>query len=121
MCPVIATRDGMPWFALGASGGRKILPAVVQIASYLVDGGVSLQEAFHHPRIDVSSVGAATMDHRLGEAVAAALGATMTVTPVEPTVFPGNFANPIAVMRTGDLNEGLTNVTLPAASAVAAD
>jgi gamma-glutamyltranspeptidase/glutathione hydrolase len=121
MCPVVATRGGVPWFALGASGGRKILPAVMQIASYLMDGGVSLQEAFHHPRIDVSSVGAATMDHRLGEDVAAALAATMAVTPVEPTVFPGNFANPIAVIRTGDMNEGLTNVTLPVAAAVAAD
>lgn len=49
MCPVIATRDGRPWFALGASGGRSILPAVMQIGSLLIDGGLDLETAFHTP------------------------------------------------------------------------
>ncbi len=121
MCPVVVSRDGKPWLAVGASGGRKILPAVVQIASLVLDGELSLQDAFHHPRIDVSSVGAATLDHRLGADVQAAVARTMATTQVEPTVFPSNFANPVAVMRTGETNEGLTNVTLPTAAAVAAD
>ena len=54
MCPVIATRERAPWLALGASGGRRILPAVLQIGSMLADCGLDLESAFHTPRIDVS-------------------------------------------------------------------
>ena len=54
MCPVIARRRGKPWFAIGASGGRKIFPAVLQIASFLIDHGMTLEDAFHQPRIDAS-------------------------------------------------------------------
>src|SRR5256885_6801319 len=46
MCPVIARREGRPWFAIGASGGRKIFPAVLQIASFLIDHGMNLEDAF---------------------------------------------------------------------------
>ncbi len=121
MCPLIATRDGRAWFAVGASGGRKIMPAVAQIASYLVDGRMTLEDAFHHPRIDVSGVGVASVDHRLPAAVKAAVTAAVaSVVETEPTAFPGNFANPVAVLREGDVNEGLANVTLPTAAAVAA-
>src|SRR5260221_4128519 len=42
MCPVIVRRDGKPWFAIGASGGRQIFPAALQIASFLIDHGMSL-------------------------------------------------------------------------------
>ncbi|MHB2169495.1 gamma-glutamyltransferase family protein [Alsobacter sp. R-9] len=120
MCPVIASREGRAWFAVGASGGRKILPAVAQIVSFLVDGGMTLEEAFHHPRIDVSGVGAATVDHRLPTEVQAAVAAAVaTVTEVEPTTFPGQFANPVAVLRDGEWNEGLANVTLPTGTAIA--
>ena len=31
MCPVVLRRDGRPWAALGASGGRRIMPAVAQL------------------------------------------------------------------------------------------
>lgn len=120
MCPIVAVRDGAPWFALGASGGRKILPAVAQVAAFLIDGGLTLEEAFHQPRLDVSGVGAAALDHRLGADVVAAVSAAMAVTTAEPTAFPGNFANPVAVLRRDGVNEGLANVTLPVAAAVAA-
>ena len=65
MCPVIATRDGAPWFALGASGGRRIMPAVLQLSSMLIDGGLDLETAFHLPRIDVSGEPYVTADRRL--------------------------------------------------------
>jgi gamma-glutamyltranspeptidase / glutathione hydrolase len=42
MCPVIARRDGKAWFAIGASGGRKIMPAVLQISTILIDHGMTL-------------------------------------------------------------------------------
>jgi gamma-glutamyltranspeptidase/glutathione hydrolase len=40
--------------ALGASGGRKIMPSVAQILSFMLDFGMDLDRAFHCPRIDVS-------------------------------------------------------------------
>src|SRR5207237_7300496 len=51
-CPIIGESGGRR-FALGASGGRKIIGAVLQIASFLVDHGLTLEEAFHQQRIDV--------------------------------------------------------------------
>jgi gamma-glutamyltranspeptidase/glutathione hydrolase len=119
MCPVIATRDGKGWFAIGGSGGRKILPAVMQICSFLADFDMSLEDAFHQPRIDVSGPGKANADHRLDAKSKAAVAKAVTMTEVEPTAFPGNFANPIAVKRDGKWNEGMTNVNLPSASVAA--
>ena len=57
MCPVVLLRDGHPWAALGASGGRRIMPAVAQMLSFLVDWGMTLEETFHQPRLDVSGEG----------------------------------------------------------------
>ena len=79
MCPVIASRHGRPWLALGASGGRRILPAVLQIASMLIDGGLDLESAFHEPRIDVSGEPHVTADRRLAPDVLAALAARCEV------------------------------------------
>jgi len=28
---VVVTKDGKPWFCIGASGGRRIVPAVTQL------------------------------------------------------------------------------------------
>ena len=55
MSPVIALRGKKPEIAVGAAGGRKIVPAVAQILSYLVDLNYSPEEAMHAPRIDTSS------------------------------------------------------------------
>src|SRR5258708_26138942 len=32
ICPVVVTKDGKPWFAIGASGGRRIVPAVAPLS-----------------------------------------------------------------------------------------
>ena len=55
MCPLIVKRDGRPALAIGAAGGRTIFPTVLQIISYMVDRGLSLEDAFHAPRIDAST------------------------------------------------------------------
>ena len=54
MCPIVVARDGRPWFGAGASGGRRILGAVLQLASFVVDFGMDPEAAAHHPRIDVN-------------------------------------------------------------------
>jgi gamma-glutamyltranspeptidase / glutathione hydrolase len=122
MCPVIATRDGVPWFALGASGGRKIMPAVLQLASMLIDGGLDLETAFHTPRIDVSGEPQVTADARLEPAILAALAARFPVGELMPTVHPNLFACPSAVLRDPATGEafGMTDPWQPVAGAAAA-
>ena len=52
--PVLArTADGR-LLAIGASGGRRIVPAVMQLLSFAMDYGMDLDGAIHQPRIDAS-------------------------------------------------------------------
>ena len=64
-CPVIGEAADGRRFALGASGGRKIIGAVLQIISFMLDHGLTLEEAFHQQRIDMSGGGKATADRTL--------------------------------------------------------
>jgi len=121
MCPVIACRDGKPWFAIGASGGRKIFPAVLQIVSFLIDHGLSLEDAFHHPRIDASGGESVGLDPRLPQEVRLALGEKFPTHSAELVVYPANFACPSAVLndpRTGE-RFGMGDVMSPWSGAVA--
>ncbi len=95
MCPVIATQDGAPWFALGASGGRRILPAVMQLASMMIDGGLDLESAYHLPRIDVSGEPHITADTRLPAEILRALDARFAVRRMAASVYPNLFRLPV--------------------------
>jgi gamma-glutamyltranspeptidase/glutathione hydrolase len=119
MCPVVGLA-GERRFALGASGGRRILPAVLQIASFLVDLGLPLEDAFHQPRLDVSGPDLVTVDDRLPFVVAATPGAA--VRRLAPRPSPMLFACPSAVLDdlAGGWREGMTEPFQPRADAVAA-
>src|SRR5215467_12143540 len=99
MCPVVVARDGQPWFGVGASGGRKILAAVLQLTSFIVDFGMDLETAAHHPRIDVSGTDQIGIDRRLSAAIIDRLSTKPGVKIVEHTVYPGRFACPNLVLR----------------------
>lgn len=125
MCPVMATHgsgdDTAPWFALGASGGRRIMPAVMQVASMVAESEMAFEEAFHQPRLDVSGDGRATLDTRLGTDVETAVAAQMPVFREEQTAYPNAFAKPCGVLRdprTGD-SVGMADVMNPVSGAVA--
>src|SRR5258705_4927155 len=64
MCPVVVARDGKPWFGVGASGGRRILCAVLQVASFIVDFDMDPLAAAHHPRIYVSCLDRICIERR---------------------------------------------------------
>lgn len=123
MCPVIALRGGRPWLAIGASGGRKIFPAVLQIASFLADHGMNLEEAFHHPRIDASEAAHVALDPRLPPAVRKALSKKFSTRLDELVVYPTNFACPSAVLRDTRRGEncGIADVMSPWSGAVGED
>jgi len=113
MCPAIARRNGKGWFAIGASGGRKILPAVFQISSFLIDHGMDLEAAAHHPRIDVSDPELVTMDPRLAPEIRQALAAKFPTREHEYTTYPNSYACPQVVLQDGDMRLGIGDVMSP--------
>jgi gamma-glutamyltranspeptidase / glutathione hydrolase len=120
MCPVIVARDRQPWFGVGASGGRRILAAVLQLASFIVDFGMDPETAAHHPRIDVSGGDRIGIDARLPASITARLMAQPGATLVEHTVFPARFACPNLVLRDLDgKNRGTSDVMSPWSAAAA--
>jgi gamma-glutamyltranspeptidase / glutathione hydrolase len=120
MCPLVATRDGRPRFGVGASGGRRILAAVVQLASFIIDFAMTPGEAAHHPRIDVSSETGIAIDRRLPELVRHRLAARPGAAIVEHTALPALFACPNLVARGEDgINYGVSDVMSPWSAAAA--
>ena len=120
MNPVIARRDGKAWFAIGASGGRKILPAVFQISSFLADHGMSLGQAVHAPRIDVSGPDRVVADRRLAPETLEALAARHPTLVADRAGYPFNFTIASAVRCRDGVGEGAVEPWQPVAEAVAA-
>jgi gamma-glutamyltranspeptidase/glutathione hydrolase len=120
MCPLLVTRDGAPWFALGASGGRRILPAVFQLTVFLVDCGLSPDEAVQHPRLNVDGGPLVEADPRLGRAIIEAVAATLPLCEVEALVSPNHYANPLIAGREGDTAFGAAQLRSPVSAAVGA-
>ncbi len=102
MCPTVALSDRLGAVGIGASGGRKIMPAVAQILSFLVDFGLDLDGAIHTPRIDVSGSGVALVDRRLGNETLNGIAGAMTAEFTDLSPYPAQFANPSAVQATAD-------------------
>jgi gamma-glutamyltranspeptidase/glutathione hydrolase len=107
VCPALGAA-GDRHFALGASGGRKIVGAVVQLASFLTDFGMDLQAAFDQPRIDVSGGERIVADAALAPAVIEALTAVSSVSTARGSMLPYPFACPAGVMTEGARQFGMT-------------
>ncbi|MBC9247624.1 gamma-glutamyltransferase [Paracoccus sp. 11-3] len=118
ICPIIADKDGTR-AAIGASGGRKILPAVAQIALMVTDHALSLNQAIHTPRIDVSGGPSIMADALLPYEVLQALGERFDTVVVPRSFSPLAYACPIAVSRRAGMNTGACEVMMPWADAVA--
>jgi len=120
MSPVIVTEEGRPIIAAGASGGRRILAAVLQMLIFVLDHGMDPEAAAHHPRIDVSGPDTVTADRRLSPAILAALAERFATETVEHTVLPVNFACPNLILRSADgAVTGVSDVMSPWSGAVA--
>ena len=112
MCPLILKADGVPCLAIGAAGGRTIFPTVLQILSYMADFGLSLEEAFHTPRIDASTP-TIRVNTLAGPEVAARIATQFPVDVVEDSLYPVMFAVPSAVQRAGGTNTGMAHPFSP--------
>ena len=115
-CPIVA-EHGSSRFALGASGGRRILPAVAQLLSFVVDYGMNLHDAFHAPRIDASEGELAIGDTLLQAEIHTALATRFPYVQMPRQTLPFKFACPSGVLRTGSTNWGATEIGSPWADA----
>lgn len=102
MTPALVLRDGRAVAALGASGGRKIMNCVAQIAINLVDHGLSMQPATSAPRIDASTP-ALYASADLGEVTIDGLRSLgHTVVVKDDRQLRGEFSSPACVQSADD-------------------
>ncbi len=119
MCPVILRDGERPVLAAGASGGRRILAAVVQMLAFIDGFGMDPQVAAHYPRIDVSDAETVHADQRLPEDVLAALWEDGPTEVVEHAVLPVNFACPNLIQDRDGQRTGISDALSPWSAAVA--
>ena len=122
MCPTVVDTGKGVHFAVGASGGRRIMSAVMQLISFMVDFEMSVDEAFRQPRLDVSGTPIVTVDARLPVAFSDHLAEQYSVTRAQHGVYPALFACPNLVARDAarGVNVGGAFVMSPWSKAVAA-
>lgn len=117
--PVIAEAADGRRLAIGASGGRRILPSVMQLVSFAMDYGMQLEAALHQPRIDASEGAIVIGDGRLPTDVRKELAARFDYEEALVQSLPPKFACPSVVMRQGEVNSGAVEIFQPWAEAVA--
>ena len=98
MCPTVVAFDDGRRAALGASGGRRILPAVAQLVSFLADFGMSVDRAVHCPRINVDGTDLVEADARLPAETLALLESRFDLAVRPCGVHPSVYACPNAVV-----------------------
>ena len=117
--PVLAEAVDGSRLAVGASGGRRIMPSVMQILSFVMDYGMDLDAAIHQPRIDASEGAIVIGDARLPLQVRDTLSARFDYEEARIQTLPMKFACPSVVLRRGETNSGATEIFQPWAEAVA--
>ncbi|WP_394824671.1 gamma-glutamyltransferase family protein [Pendulispora albinea] len=119
MCPLVARVGKNLTIALGSSGGRRIFPSIMHYLIFLIDRGMTVDEAVHYPRIDVSGDPWVTADRKLSPEAIAALQQSHDVHVEQNCFYPSLFGVPTVVARderTG-VNTGGAFVVSPWASA----
>jgi gamma-glutamyltranspeptidase / glutathione hydrolase len=110
MSPLVVLRDGRPFMAVGAAGGRKIIHAVARIVSNAIDHGMGIQDAIAAPPIDCSG-SSVLVNARVPASVVAGLERRgHRVEVAEETFFSYPFAIALGVLvntETGTLHGGV--------------
>ena len=117
MTPVLGFRRGRPYLTLGAPGGRRIVSAIPQVLSTLIDRRRSLQAAVEAPRLHTEG-GQLSIDQRVGDKTIAALRRRgHKVSAWEETFATFGLAKPLGIRVTDKgLEAGLDHLR-PAAAA----
>lgn len=121
MCPTVLLREDGQRFALGASGGRRIMPAVFQLTSFLTDYGMDVEAAMHQPRIDISGSDLLTLDERLPADVIQSLEGSHRTRVRSNGVYPNLFGCPsiVGFDPARGISAGAAFLASPRAAAVA--
>ncbi len=99
MTPTLVLRENEPFLVLGAMGGRRIINAIAQIVSNVIDHGLGIQAAITAPRIDCS-VQPTAVSARLDPTVIARLCARGHELQVISEDFADSpFASPVGILR----------------------
>jgi len=119
MLPLLGLEGDRPWLAIGASGGRRILPAILQLVSFQADFGLSLEAAYARPRIDASVAGQIAVDPLMEPAIKAALAKRIKTVERRRDPYPLAYACPIAVAIDSSTGErvAMTEIAQPWAGA----
>ncbi len=115
---IVVDSTGRPVLVVGASGGRRISAAVVQVVAYVLDHGLGAQDAVATPRLDVDG-DTVLLDGRLPADIAAALERRgHRVERVEEDLSTFHFGNPSAVTLADDatMHAGVNPLHLTAAA-----
>ncbi len=100
MVPVLAFHRGGPYLTLGAPGGRRIVSAVPQVLSNLLDAREPIQAAIEAPRLHTEGTDL-WVDDRVGETKLAALGKLgHRVIPRRVSFSTLYFSRPVAIRIT---------------------
>jgi gamma-glutamyltranspeptidase/glutathione hydrolase len=105
MCPTIVEKANGTRFGLGASGGRKIMPAVYQLISFMTDFDMDMETAFHAARIDVSGTETVLLDAALADDVKVAMAANFSTAVARNAAYPSMYAcpNSVSIDANGDM------------------
>ncbi|MGQ0654951.1 MAG: gamma-glutamyltransferase [Betaproteobacteria bacterium] len=117
-CPIAGETPSGERFAPGASGGRKIVGTVLQLASFILDHGATLEDAFHRARIDSSGGDVWIADQQLPAEIISQMNRYKRTVVARRLPFPYHFAVPAGVLRAGEMNMGCTGIMSPWGDAV---
>jgi gamma-glutamyltranspeptidase / glutathione hydrolase len=108
--PTLVLREGRPFMALGAPGGRRIISAVAQVITNVVDFGMGMQAAVAAPRVHCEGP-QTDVDALVGDEVIDSLRSLgHEVIVREETFSTSHFARPNGVLvdaTTGELRGGV--------------
>jgi len=99
MCPLILRPASGGSVAIGAAGGRQIMPALVQLAVFCLDHAMDLHTALGLPRVDASAP-RIVVDRDTPDGTLSAIRVTHDADAVENLLYPVQFAIPSAVSIT---------------------
>jgi gamma-glutamyltranspeptidase/glutathione hydrolase len=117
--PLLAEDAAGRRVSIGSSGGRRIVPSVTQLLSFVMDYGMDLDAAIHQPRIDASEGALVVGDVRLPLELREYLRARFDYAEARIQTTPMKFACPSLVLRDGNSNSGATEPFQPWSEAVA--
>tara|TARA_B110000037_G_C17028957_1_gene468597 strand:- start:733 stop:1188 length:456 start_codon:yes stop_codon:yes gene_type:complete len=120
MCPTVCVESGEAKFAVGASGANHIVPCTMELTAFLIDYGLSLEDAFNLPRIDVNETDLITVDPNLGKETINQLSKHFKINVAQNLVFPKLYSCPSGVYRDKKTNKtyGISDKNSPSSGAV---